>query len=84
MGYREVLQLPINAFWSFVGNLEKIAAAEDLRTIRLLAASQSSEGVKSVSDELVGSVGEVVKAAKVISVERDEVGFKELIRLSNL
>jgi hypothetical protein len=84
MGYREVLNLPINAFWSFVSNLEKIAATEDLRMIRLMAASQSSDGVKSVSEDLAKSVGEVVKAAKVLDLQRDEIGFKELIRLSDL
>lgn len=82
MGYTEVLRLPVKAFWSFVSNIDRISAAEELRVMNVYAASQSSDGYKSVQANLVAQMGEVVKMGTDIHFERDELGFQELKMLA--
>lgn len=43
MSYREVLDMPLRAFWSLNRNISRIRAEEDMRTIQVMGALQSGE-----------------------------------------
>lgn len=52
MSYREVMEMPLRAFWSFQGQVNRLRAEEDLRAIQVTAAGQSGEVYKEVSETL--------------------------------
>jgi len=59
MSYREVLDLPIRAFWLFNKNVDRIRAESDLRELQVAANSQSQEGYTSARERLVLELGPV-------------------------
>ena len=66
------------AFWLMSGNIRRVRADSDMRTLLLSAASQSSEGVQQFQERLVLEVGTVFTQPAVPDEERDEEGFAEL------
>lgn len=79
MSYREVLALPIRTFWLFSGNIRRIRAENDMRSLMTAAAAQSAEGIESYQERLVLEIGLVMSNDEpVLDVERDEKGFSEL------
>lgn len=77
MAYREVLEMPIRAFWLMSGNVRRLRAHSDVRSLMVASAAQSPEGIDEVRERLVLEIGEVAKEPPT-SVERDEAGFEEL------
>jgi len=68
------MSMPLAAFWSFNKQVDRLRAEEDQRTLQLLAAAQSPEGVAKTFEalriELDGPV--------VIETFFDAEKFKEL------
>ena len=61
MSYREVMDLPIRAFWLMHGNIRRITAGEDIRTLSVSMAAQSGDGARECHDRLVLEMGEVMR-----------------------
>ena len=78
MSYRDVLAMPIRAFWLFSGNIRRVRADSDMRSLMVAAAAQSAEGIESLQERFVVEVGMVMTDSPVLEVERDEKGFSEL------
>lgn len=78
MAYREVMEMPIMAFWLMSGNIRRVRADSDMRTLLLSAASQSADGVTAFQERLVLEVGTVISQPAAPDETRDEEGFAEL------
>lgn len=72
--------MPIRAFWLMSGNIRRIQAGDDIRSVTNQAVSQSSDSIREYRDSLVLKIGTVVTEphTAVMAVERDEQGFSEL------
>jgi hypothetical protein len=79
MSYREVLAMPIRAFWLFSGNIRRVRADSDMRALMVATAAQSAEGIEHHQERLVLEIGLVMSNDNpMLDVERDEKGFSEL------
>lgn len=78
MSYREVMDMPVRAFWLMFSNIRRIRAGDDVRHLMTAAAAQSSDGVKELQEKLVLEIGVVANEPPVIDAQRDEQGFAEL------
>jgi len=76
MSYQQVMAMPIRAFWLMSGNIRRLRASNDMRTLAVAAAAQSADGYKETHERLVLEIGTVY--AGPTSVERDEAGLNEL------
>lgn len=83
MSYEEVLRMPMKTFWLMSGNIRRIRAGYDLRTLATTAAAGSPDGVTELQERLVLEIGDVVKQPAT-SIERDEAGFAELKAMATL
>lgn len=63
------------------GNIDRIQAQRDMRTLSISASAQGEESAKQFRQMLVDEVGTIVKVQQIH--ERDEQGFQELKALSN-
>lgn len=63
MNYRDVLDLPLKAFWMLDRNISRIKAEDDLRQVRLsaLASSGSKEALENFMTELSDEVGKPIQ-----------------------
>lgn len=84
MGYFEVLELPIEAFWLMSQTIGRIQAVDDVRSLEVAISAQSGEGFKSQRERLIAETGVVIKGAQVFDDERDQAGFEELKALAAL
>jgi hypothetical protein len=68
------------------GNIDRIEAQRDMRTLSLMASSHTSEAATQHRQRLEVEAGEIVKvpvqAIAAQHAERDEQGFDELRALS--
>lgn len=79
MSYREVMDLPIKAFWLMNESIGRVSASEDVRKIEAQISSQSNEGYELHRKHLIEEMGQVFKGTGVLYDEtRDEAGFEEL------
>lgn len=78
MPYRDLLAMPIKTFWLMSGNIRRIRAGDDLRSLMTAAAAQSPEGARECQERLTIEIGDVIKEPSVMEAVRDEVGFAEL------
>lgn len=69
--------MPIRAFWLMSGNVRRLRAHSDMRSLMVASAAQSTEGVENTQERLILEIGEVAKEPPT-SVERDGAGFEEL------
>lgn len=74
MSDTHVLKMPIKRFWMMNGNIERVQAQRDIRTLSVVASAQSGEMAQETRDGLLGEMGTVAISAP----ERDEQGFTEL------
>ena len=84
MGYREVMGIPIRAFWLLNENINRLFAETDIRQLSVLASARSSEGAKEMNTNLTIELGEVLKAGPDTKDERDQAGFDELKAMSGM
>lgn len=85
MSYGEVMDLPIRAFWLMHGNIRRVKAGEDIRSLVVAMSAQSAEGAKECQERLVLEMGQIARnheVTPVIQAERDEAGFAELKALA--
>lgn len=75
MSYREVMEMPLRAFWTYNGSVDRIRAEAELRQLQVLAASQSSEAFKEVAAALKE---ELKTPVVVIDNRRDENATEKL------
>jgi hypothetical protein len=55
------MEMPIRAFWSFVGSVSRIRAEADQRQLSLLCSYQSKEGIKHIQKALQEELGDPIK-----------------------
>lgn len=84
MNYREVMDLPIQAFWLMWSNVRRIRAGEDMRLMMVGAAVQSADGIQECQERLVLEMGDVFvnHDHNPLEAKRDEAGFAELKQLA--
>lgn len=69
--------MPIRAFWLMSGNVKRVRAYSDVRSLTVAAAAQSADGIEEIRERLVLEIGTVINEPPTV-VERDEAGFAEL------
>lgn len=57
MSYREVMDMPLRAFWSFSGSMHRIQAEKNMNLLHMLAASQSGEQYTEAMESLKAELG---------------------------
>lgn len=87
MGYREVMSLPIRAFWLMNYSVGRVLAESDLRALTVQQASHGGEYGDQVKQSLVIELGEPWKTAErqresPLDAERDHEGFEALRALA--
>lgn len=77
MGYRQVMDLPINTFWFMNHAIHRIMAEQNLRDLTVMNSAQSGEGAEQCRTRLIVEMGEVVKESP-LAAQRDYEGFEQL------
>lgn len=70
--------MPLRAFWAANGNIDRIRAEADQRTLRLLISAQSSEAYQETSKALIE---ELKQPAVIIDNRRTANAAQELRQL---
>lgn len=65
MSYREVMELPIRAFWLMSANINRLFAERDMRLLSVTAAVNSTEGMQEKIDMLSTEIGKVTRFDEV-------------------
>lgn len=82
MGFREVMSMPIRAFWVVSGFVPRLMADEAKLNLEVVASAQSVESAQALMDKLDKNAPEPVilsgYALAQRSAERDEAGFESL------
>lgn len=76
------MDLPIGVFWELSNCVPRLQADRDIRALTVAAHAQSSEGQKTLRDELMKVVGEPLKVSARIPEKRDEEGFARLKQMA--
>lgn len=78
------MNLPVCMFWTMNQNIDRLRAEQEIRALRVQAASQSSEGFKETVQELAAECGEWVKFSPLAPHlhKRDEEGVARLKRMA--
>lgn len=82
MSYQEVMAMPIMSFWLYSGNIRRLRADDDMRSLTVATAAQSAEGVTSLQERFVLELGLVMTDTPELNLDRDEKGFSELKMLA--
>lgn len=84
IGYREVMDLPVTAFWLMNQNINRLRAEQDLRAIQVAAATQSNEAYRETIEILNKECGEWVKFSPLAPHlnRRDEEGVERLKQMA--
>lgn len=82
MGYVETMQLPLRAFWLMSGNVDRIQAQKDVRSLTVAACAQGGEAATTCRTQLIVEVGTIVKVG--MDVRRDADAISTLKELSLL
>lgn len=92
--YHDALELPLRVFWTMSGNIDRIRAHSDMRTLSVMQFSQATpEGVAQFREALVIEAGNVVKTSgdagialpkgeNPLDAKRDEEGFAALRQMA--
>jgi len=59
-GYQETLDLPLRTFWMMSGNVNRLGAEEDIRSLSVHAAAGSDKGFKETLERLQREMGEIL------------------------
>jgi hypothetical protein len=66
------------------GNIDRIMAQKDMRSLTVANSAQSGEGAQQCRERLNAETGEIVKVAfRPLEAKRDEKGFAELKAMAN-
>lgn len=72
----------MNVFWTLSNNVQRIKAADDIRSLSIAVRSQGQEQATELRSALEEEMGEVIKASPMIPKQRDEEGFAALKRMA--
>ncbi|WP_342234653.1 hypothetical protein [Inquilinus sp. OTU3971] len=78
LGYWELLQVPIRAFWLLARNINRLKAQDDMRSLRVLVAPQIKDGVSSLSESLVLEIDQIGESTSEDTSELDREGLHAL------
>jgi hypothetical protein len=81
LGYRELMEIPIRAFWMMNVNAVRLAAESDLRNLTVFSGGHSSENYRAVRDHLELELGEVVKIDPAAASMEEQIDVDGLNRL---
>lgn len=84
MSYREVMSLPIRAFWLMNSCVGRLLAEKDLRSLVVQQGRHGGELMTEIREHLTVEMGDVGKLEinDPRNAERDQAGFDELKTLS--
>ena len=57
MSYKNIMDMPIRAFWVFNSNVNRLRAEDDMRQLQVLASAQSGEGYEDCMSGLKEELG---------------------------
>jgi hypothetical protein len=69
MSVEEVLQMPIERFWTLEKNITRIQASYNLESLNIQAAGQSKEGYSELHDRFTREIGVVTQEAPKLDRE---------------
>lgn len=78
MPYREVMNLPVRAFWFMSTQINRLAAEEGIQNLRVSTSAQHPDAAIELQRELNVIIGEPVRldrAQVALNEKRDEEGF---------
>ena len=81
--WRQTMTTPVKAFWLMLGNLPRVMAETDLRTLDLLITAQSGDR-HSIEDVRAVLAKEIGPMSKEPEPELDEAGLDGLRMLGSL
>lgn len=70
----------LKTFWMMSGNIDRIMAQKDMRSLTVAVCGQGGEAAAEFRQRLVLETGTIVKVQMVHA--RDEAGFQELKELA--
>lgn len=73
MGYREVMDMPMRAFWTVSGFVDRVFADEGQLTLELKAASQDVEAAQTLMERMKKQAPSPVKLTVQAQIERSAV-----------
>lgn len=86
MPYREVMELPVRAFWFLLTQINRLAAEEGVQNLQVTASAQHPEAAQALQEALMKTLGTPVKldvAQVALAEKRDEEGFAFLKQISS-
>lgn len=78
----QVLAMPSRRFWAMESAINRISATHDMRSLGVMASSQSQEGYEKLSERLVLEMGTVAESEPDLNPEPDLVGIDLLKQMS--
>jgi hypothetical protein len=82
MSYRSLMSMPVKAFWTISGFVERVLMDEQKLVLEVTAASHDGEAAQSLMERLQEQAPHPVKytgrALAQVGAERDESGFASL------
>lgn len=86
MSYREVLDMPIRAFWTVSGLVERLLVDEGRMTLEIASVAQDPDASKTLFERMEKQAPAPVKlsghAMANMGAERDHAGFASLAALA--
>jgi hypothetical protein len=74
--------MPSRRFWAMESAINRINANQDMRSLGVLASSQSKEGYEKMSERLVLEMGTIAEVAPDLNPEPDLEGIDLLKQMS--
>lgn len=84
MPYREVMDLPVRAFWFMSSQIDRVLASESLTSLHITASAQGGSSYEETKRQLLDVLGTPVRldvGRVALQEERDEFGFQFLKKL---
>lgn len=78
MSYEKIMKLPVRVLWFLNNNIIRLMAEKDIRSMRIATSTQDIETYTQTRHQLESEMGEVLKHAPQMNLDRDELGFQKL------
>lgn len=76
--------MPIRCFWTLLGNINRIQAQDDLRSLSIACYSQDNKASQTYRETLIVEIGQVYEYQKIPNQDKlDREGLKALKALIN-
>jgi len=70
--------MPVRRFWLMTGNINRILATEDMRSLSVYSAAQGQEAAEEKRKQLILEIGDVTEVEEKL----DKEGLSDLRRMS--